>query len=86
VHDPELGRMVQPWVGMHADSLARSWLRYGPDRLDKLAEVRRLHRRGSSRSCSSGVHRAMGLTQHADRCLQDIAAGRRLRMPGLLHN
>ncbi|WIA09219.1 hypothetical protein OEZ85_008629 [Tetradesmus obliquus] len=38
VHDPELGRAVQPWSGTNAESLARAWLRYGPDRLDKLAE------------------------------------------------
>jgi uncharacterized membrane protein YebE (DUF533 family) len=43
VHDAELGRVVQPWSGTQVESLARAWLRYGPDRLDKLAEVRRLH-------------------------------------------
>jgi hypothetical protein len=41
VHDPELGRVVQPWSGGQAEMLARAWLRYGPDRLDKVAEVSR---------------------------------------------
>jgi hypothetical protein len=39
VHDPELGRVVQHWSGMEAATLARAWLRFGPDRLDKLTEV-----------------------------------------------
>jgi hypothetical protein len=55
VHDAELGRMVQPWSGVHAESLARAWLRYGPHRLDKLAEVRPLHACGISCGSRSGM-------------------------------